>query len=220
MRAHHGADHVVGGSHGRRPIAERLVDSLLQGLHPRGDRHDLRAEKLHPHDVGRLPMRVLLPHVDDARQTEQCTRGRGRHTVLTGAGLGDDPLLAHPPRQQDLADRVVDLMGAGVVQVLALQVDLRAAGDGRTDRIYSGRDRRLLRLGRCDLGDVIGTRRGFSEHDEDRSARLELQRNRRASVCFRIDRRRLHDAALGHGRALARAGSPAGDPRARAREPT
>ena len=36
-------------------------------------------------------------------------------------------LLAHPHGQQGLAERVVDLVGAGVVQVFALQVDLRAA---------------------------------------------------------------------------------------------
>ena len=44
--------------------------------------------------------------------------------MLAGARLGDDPRLAHPPRQQHLAQRVVDLVGAGVVQVLALEVDL------------------------------------------------------------------------------------------------
>jgi hypothetical protein len=47
--------------------------------------------------------------------------------VLAGAGLGDDARLAHAPRQQGLADGVVDLVRAGVVEVLALEVDLRAA---------------------------------------------------------------------------------------------
>ena len=46
--------------------------------------------------------------------------------VLAGAGLGDDPPLAQPPGEQRLADRVVDLVRAGVVQVLALQPDARA----------------------------------------------------------------------------------------------
>ena len=47
--------------------------------------------------------------------------------MLSRAGLGDDPLLAHPPRQHSLPQRVVDLVRAGMQQVLALQVDLRAA---------------------------------------------------------------------------------------------
>ena len=47
--------------------------------------------------------------------------------MLAGAGLGDDALLAHPPRHQDLAEHVVDLVRAGVVQLLALEIDLCAA---------------------------------------------------------------------------------------------
>jgi hypothetical protein len=44
-----------------------------------------------------------------------------------GTGFGDDALLAHPLGQQGLADAVVDLVRAGVIQILALQIDLRAA---------------------------------------------------------------------------------------------
>ena len=47
--------------------------------------------------------------------------------MLPRAGLGDHPPFAHPPRQQALAERVVDLVRAGVVQVLAFQVDLGPA---------------------------------------------------------------------------------------------
>jgi hypothetical protein len=37
----------------------------------------------------------------------------------------------HPPREQDLAQRVVDLVRARVIQILALEVDLDIA-HGRT----------------------------------------------------------------------------------------
>ena len=47
--------------------------------------------------------------------------------MLAGAGFGDDAFLAEALGEQDLAERVVDLVRAGVQQVLALQVDLRAA---------------------------------------------------------------------------------------------
>src|SRR5690606_28489707 len=57
-----------------------------------------------------------------------------RHAVLAGAGLGDDPALAHAAGQQRLADGVVDLVRAGVVQVLALEQDARAPGTGRQAR--------------------------------------------------------------------------------------
>src|ERR1700723_2634075 len=47
--------------------------------------------------------------------------------MLAGAGLGDDALLAHPPRHHDLAEHIVDLVRAGMIELLALEVDLRAA---------------------------------------------------------------------------------------------
>jgi hypothetical protein len=47
--------------------------------------------------------------------------------VLARAGLGDDAALAHAPRQQRLAQAVVDLVRAGVQQVFALEPDARAA---------------------------------------------------------------------------------------------
>jgi hypothetical protein len=53
--------------------------------------------------------------------------GGGGHAVLTGAGLGDDALLAHALGEQGLAEGVVDLVRAGVQQVLALEVDFGAA---------------------------------------------------------------------------------------------
>jgi len=47
--------------------------------------------------------------------------------VLAGSGLGDHPLLAHAPHQQPLAHDVVDLVGPGVVEILALEEDPRPA---------------------------------------------------------------------------------------------
>ena len=41
--------------------------------------------------------------------------------MLAGAGFGDDALLAHAPRQQNLAEGVVDFVRAGVAEVFALQ---------------------------------------------------------------------------------------------------
>jgi hypothetical protein len=47
--------------------------------------------------------------------------------MLAGAGLGDDPVLAHAPGEQDLAHDVVDLVGARMVELVALEIDLRPA---------------------------------------------------------------------------------------------
>jgi hypothetical protein len=43
--------------------------------------------------------------------------------VLARASLGDDSPLAEPTRDESLAERVVDLVGAGVAEVLSFQVD-------------------------------------------------------------------------------------------------
>ena len=67
------------------------------------------------------------PHVHAARQAQLRRGGGRRDAVLPRAGLGDDPRLAHPLCQQHLAERVVQLVGAGVQEVFALQDDPRAS---------------------------------------------------------------------------------------------
>ena len=99
---------------------------------PEVHRPHLGAQQLHAEDVGLLPLDVGRAHVDDAGQVEERADGGGGDAVLAGAGLGDDAALAHAARQQDLAERVVDLVRAGVVEVLALQIDLRAAEMARS----------------------------------------------------------------------------------------
>ena len=47
--------------------------------------------------------------------------------MLTSSGLCDHAFLAHSQAEQGLSQRVVDLVSAGVVHVLALEIDLRSA---------------------------------------------------------------------------------------------
>src|SRR5207248_3817096 len=83
-----------------------------------------------PHlvDVGGLARHVVDSHIDLAIQAELGADGRHRDTVLAGAGLGDDPSLAHPSGQQHLAERIVDLVRPGVAEVFPLQPERRATG--------------------------------------------------------------------------------------------
>jgi len=48
--------------------------------------------------------------------------------VLAGASLGDDLGLAQPLGKQQLAEGVVDLVAARVVEVLSLKPDVCASG--------------------------------------------------------------------------------------------
>ena len=125
--AEHRAEHVVGGADVGHPVAHRLVDGVLERAAAGVDGHHLGAEQAHAVDVEPLAAHVLAAHVDDAGEAERRRGGGGGHAVLAGAGLGDHPLLAHQPGEQALAEGVVDLVRAGVEQVLALEEDAGAA---------------------------------------------------------------------------------------------
>ena len=121
------ADDVEGVMHVGHPVAHRFVQCVLERGRAAGDRHHGRAEQFHPVDVDLLALDVGRAHVHDAFQPQpRGDRGAG-HAVLAGAGLGDDPRFAHAAGEQRLADGVVDLVRAGVIEVFALQQDARAA---------------------------------------------------------------------------------------------
>ena len=127
MRPGHRADDVERVGDVRDPVAHRLVQRILQRLRAGCHRHHFGTEQFHAVDIDLLPLDVHRAHVDHAlRARARGHRGAG-HAVLAGAGLGDDARLAHAPGDQRLAHRVVDLVRAGVVQVFALEQDLRAA---------------------------------------------------------------------------------------------
>src|SRR6185295_4956886 len=83
--------------------------------------------KPHAENVEALAEHVLFAHVDHAFESEQRAHRGGRDAVLTRARLGDDALLAHAAGEQRLTQTVVDLVRSGVEQVLALEVNSRAA---------------------------------------------------------------------------------------------
>lgn len=84
--------------------------------------HDLRAEHLHADDVQALALHVsalmYTVHSSPSRPPSPSPRHAAR------AGLRYDPLLAHPLRQQTLAQRIVDLVRAEMVQILTLEINL------------------------------------------------------------------------------------------------
>ena len=123
VRAGGGAEEVGRVVDAGDPVAQRLVDGVLERGAAGLDRDHLGAEQLHPGDVERLAPGVDRAHVDGAVEAEVRRGGRAGDAVLAGAGLGDHPGLAHPPGEQRLAEHVADLVGAGVVEVLALEQD-------------------------------------------------------------------------------------------------
>ena len=126
MRADRRTEHIEGIGIGD-PRGERLVHGFLERALAGKRGHDLRAEHLHADDVQALALHVLGAHVHGALQPEQGRRRRRRHAMLPRAGLRYDPLLAHPLRQQTLAQRIVDLVRAEMVQILTLEINLGPA---------------------------------------------------------------------------------------------
>ena len=127
VRARYGADDVEGALDVGHPVAHGFVERVLQRLRAALHRHHRGAQQLHAVDVHRLPLDVLGAHVHHAlHAVARRHRGRG-HAMLACAGLGDHARLAHAPGDQRLAHGVVDLVRAGVVEVFALEPDLRTA---------------------------------------------------------------------------------------------
>ena len=123
MRSRHRPYNIVGVSDSGHPVPDCLVHRILQGAASSLHRGDGGAEKLHAKHIQGLPVDVLGAHVDLAFQPEH---GRGRgcgHPVLPCAGLRNDAGLFHATGKEHLAQGIVDLVGAGMAQILPLEVD-------------------------------------------------------------------------------------------------
>ncbi len=127
MRPGHGADDVESVFYIRHPIAQGFVECVFQGAAARFDRHHSGTQQFHAVDIRALAFHVFAAHVHHTLQTIAGTNGGGGNAVLSGTGFSDHARLAHAFGQHGLADGVVDFVGAGVVEVFALQVDLSAA---------------------------------------------------------------------------------------------
>jgi hypothetical protein len=141
----------------------------------------------------RLPRHVLRAHVDHALEPEPGAHRRRGDAVLARAGLGDDAPLPHPEREQRLPDRVVDLVGAGVVQVFPLEHHRRAGLGAEARR----------------LGERRGPAHVFGEQP------LELGPERRIGAHAVVQRREIvqrGDEGLGHVPPAVRTEAPVDGP--------
>ena len=109
------------------PIAQGLIHRVLQRLGAGFDRHDLGAKQIHAKHIGLLPLDIDGAHIDDAIEPEARASGGRCDAMLARPRLGDDARFAHAAREQNLAEHIVDLVRAGVIQFLALEIDFCAA---------------------------------------------------------------------------------------------
>ena len=118
-----GPEAVKRRSHVRDPVPHGLVDRVFERAGSGGHGNDLGPHAPHAKHVERLAFDVLGAHVNFTGQAQPRAGGGGANPVLARAGLGDDALFPQPLGQKDLPERVVDFVGAGVAEVLALQID-------------------------------------------------------------------------------------------------
>ena len=103
------------------------VNGFFEGLEAETYRNDICAQKFHAGYVGSLFGNVDFAHVDIALESEIGGRCCKSNTVLTRTCLGNQFLLAHVLGQKSFAHAVVEFVGAGMVEILSLEIDLRPA---------------------------------------------------------------------------------------------
>ncbi len=121
--ANHGANAVDGVDGVLEVGLESGVDSFLEGFQAVGNGHDLRPEDFHPGDIGVLLGDVDFAHVDLTFESEVGGGGGEGDPMLTSTGFGNEPFFAEVFGEKGFAHAVVELVGAGVVEVFALEVD-------------------------------------------------------------------------------------------------
>ena len=109
------------------PAAEGRVDRVFEDAGTVGDWLDLGSQQFHPEDIEALAFDIFFSHVNGAVHVKEGSSSGCGHSVLAGSRFRYDFFLAHPLGQQDLAQGIVNLVGAGVVEVLPLEVNLSTA---------------------------------------------------------------------------------------------
>ena len=126
MRSRHGANDVMRRVDVGNPVPQGFIQRVFQGLRPGMHRNHASTEQLHPIHIRTLPLDIRLSHINDTLQAQSGGNRRRRHPMLSCARLGNHPGFAHAFGEQRLANGVIDLVCAGVVQVFPLEINLRA----------------------------------------------------------------------------------------------
>ena len=122
MRSHRRAQHI---EHLRivNPHGQSFIHGFLErALAAFGGQH-ARAEHFHADHIQMLAFDIHFAHADGAFQPHERRARRSGHAMLPGPGFGNDPLFAHAFGQQALPQRIVDLVRAQMIQILALEPD-------------------------------------------------------------------------------------------------
>ena len=127
MRARRCADYVKCVENAGYPVAHGFVHGVFERSRAAGHRNNLGAQYLHSENVRRLAADVFFAHEYTALHAEKrrhCCRG---YTMLAGAGFGNDFFLPHAARQKRLPQRIINFVGAGMIEVFPFEINFSAA---------------------------------------------------------------------------------------------
>ncbi len=86
----------------------------------------LGSQQLHPPDIGGLTLHILGAHVNNAIHAQARGGGCRGNAVLSRAGFRHQGGFPHVFGQKGLAQRIIDLVRAGVQQVFTLEPEVEA----------------------------------------------------------------------------------------------
>ena len=72
-----------------------------------------------------MAFHIDFAHVHHAFKTKARRHSCRRNSMLAGTGFSDDPGFTHALGEQDLTDRIIDFVSAGVQKVFPFQIDPR-----------------------------------------------------------------------------------------------
>src|SRR5271165_5267942 len=121
------------------PVAQSLIDGILESAAAALDRMHRGAHQPHPEDVRLLSLHVDGAHVNLGSQPEKGASHSASYTVLPGSCFCDDPLLAHSLRQHGLAQSVVGFVSTTVKKIFAFQEDVCSPAAREIFGIVKGR---------------------------------------------------------------------------------
>src|SRR5690606_1595624 len=120
-------EYVVGILEACCPVAQSLVDCVLQSACTSFDGYNFGAIEFHRKNVGTLAADVHLAHVNSAGQSQLGADSGSCHTVLTGAGFRNYACLAKFFCEQGLAQGIVNLVRSRRRKPLELYVNVSPA---------------------------------------------------------------------------------------------
>ena len=127
MGAHNRPQTVMGIIHPAGPFPHCLGNRVLQCGGSGFDRNHPGSQQTHFIYIESLAPGIFLAHIDYTFHSHQRRRGSCSHSVLAGPGFRNKSCFPHFLGQKRLAQYIVDLMGAGVVQIFSFQINLCSA---------------------------------------------------------------------------------------------